>query len=605
MQVASLYARIGLNTDDLQRGLKQSRDQITDAGKNLNTIGKESTNASGGLGKLGKALQAVGGIAAAAKFAQTIYELGEIGAQAERSRATFENLAGGAAQASSMLDGLKDATMGTKSELDLMNQATTLMALGMGDTAEDLGNIMRSVEGLGSRFGGTMQTFQLMMSNDSLMRIDSFGIGIEEATTRIDEFKAAGMDAGEAFDTAILELMNEKFESLGGTLEDQVTTIDRNKAAWSDLKTELGIAFSDMTATVSSATGGFASWFADIMKYTNEAREEFGYFSGSIEGVAKMFGIERMAIEGVTTATQEANRAMDPELWGGGATAILDSAEAWGIYSDALASSEEARASQMAQAQATAEYQAALATNTMSSADAWNTYMGAIDASGDQMYNFIYAQQQMAEAAAETRSAFLDSAAGLSEMNDQMIINARLEALGEAGLSAEQLVAAQEALLRQFGELTAEEESTQKALENLDAAYASGGLTAEGYALAVETLVKNIRDLESKEIVIGVTWKVDPMPADVGSIGAPQPQGMAEGGQFWTNGPTPLLVGEGGESEFVSVIPKSDMMEGGYGMGSGWTGDIIIQGASNPEETARAVIQKLRDRGILRTGGLR
>jgi hypothetical protein len=41
--------------------------------------------------------------------------------------------------------------------------------------------------------------------------------------------------------------------------------------------------------------------------------------------------------------------------------------------------------------------------------------------------------------------------------------------------------------------------------------------------------------------------------------------GLQEGGSFWTRGPTPLMVGEGGQSEFVSVTPKSKMgtKEGG------------------------------------------
>jgi hypothetical protein len=35
--------------------------------------------------------------------------------------------------------------------------------------------------------------------------------------------------------------------------------------------------------------------------------------------------------------------------------------------------------------------------------------------------------------------------------------------------------------------------------------------------------------------------------------------GFASGGQFWTDGPTPIMTGEGGEPEFVSVTPKSKM----------------------------------------------
>ena len=38
---------------------------------------------------------------------------------------------------------------------------------------------------------------------------------------------------------------------------------------------------------------------------------------------------------------------------------------------------------------------------------------------------------------------------------------------------------------------------------------------------------------------------------------------LQEGGQFWVNRPTPLLVGEGGQREFVSVTPESRMGKGG------------------------------------------
>ena len=36
-------------------------------------------------------------------------------------------------------------------------------------------------------------------------------------------------------------------------------------------------------------------------------------------------------------------------------------------------------------------------------------------------------------------------------------------------------------------------------------------------------------------------------------------EGLQHGGSFWTHGPTPFMAGEGGESEFVSVTPKSKM----------------------------------------------
>lgn len=44
---------------------------------------------------------------------------------------------------------------------------------------------------------------------------------------------------------------------------------------------------------------------------------------------------------------------------------------------------------------------------------------------------------------------------------------------------------------------------------------------------------------------------------------------MAGGGSFWANGPTVMMVGEGSEREYVSVIPESQMAEGAAGGGVG------------------------------------
>lgn len=58
----------------------------------------------------------------------------------------------------------------------------------------------------------------------------------------------------------------------------------------------------------------------------------------------------------------------------------------------------------------------------------------------------------------------------------------------------------------------------------------------------------------------------------VGAIG--KVLSLQEGGQFWVNRPTPLLVGEGGQREFVSVTPENKM-----------------GGASNGQAGGRPIIQ--------------
>jgi len=217
IQIASLFAKIGADTSGLNKGLREADAAIGRTEKNTMSM-------AASMGALSASFAAVG---AAGKL---IWETGKQGAMIQRAENSFNALSGSAEQAATNLELLRDVTRNSKSDFELMQGAANLMALGLADDAAQLGGIMKNVEALGSRFGGTMQIFQLMMSNQSLMRIDSFGIGVEEATKRIDEFKKAGMSAEDAFNTAILELMEEKYVSLGGAIEDDALAYEQLEA---------------------------------------------------------------------------------------------------------------------------------------------------------------------------------------------------------------------------------------------------------------------------------------------------------------------------------------------------------------------------------------
>ena len=56
----------------------------------------------------------------------------------------------------------------------------------------------------------------------------------------------------------------------------------------------------------------------------------------------------------------------------------------------------------------------------------------------------------------------------------------------------------------------------------------------------------------------------------------------------------------------VQIEPLSGAgADGGTRIGSTWYGDIVIQGVSDPDAAASAVIRKLSDRGLIRAGGYR
>ena len=273
-EIASLYASVGADTSGLKKGLEDAGKMLGKTEQEMGKLGGASQKADKSIGGLMSVLKVAAVVSFAKQVGEAAYELGVLGAQAERTEKTFLNVAGGSGQAAVMLDALREATLGTRSEVELMASATNILALGLADNAADLSSIVRNVEALGARFGGNMQIFQLMMSNDSLMRIDSFGIGVEEATKRIEEYKAAGMEAGEAFDTAILDLMTEKFEQLGGAMEDPITDIQRTQAAWQDLRAEAGKAIE--IGGISEASAKFTRWLADTLGRVNDLSDMYG-----------------------------------------------------------------------------------------------------------------------------------------------------------------------------------------------------------------------------------------------------------------------------------------------------------------------------------------
>ena len=484
--------------------------------------------------KLTRSLSMAAVAGAALKLGDMVYDLGVLGAEAERVEASFIKIAGGADEAATTLETLKRATGGARSEVELMSGATTVMALGLADNADQLAQIVRNVESLGSRFGGTMQTFQLMMANDSLMRIDSFGISVEEATERIDEFKRAGMDAGDAFDTAVLELMNEKFESFGGIMDDNKLAIDRMKASVTDLKNEIGKGLAPTVAQV-------ATNMTDLISASRRAAEEYGFW-----GVAADILVEGILDVNDTIHTQidDAEALIETELK---ATAATDGYAAMLAYHNEQQTTAAQKASEAASAQGT--YKAAIEGT-------WGAISGVTGVSDDH----ILAMQSEGKAAADAAIAFYEAAAGLQEMSKVQFAQAQIDALIAAGVEGEKLADAMHAIYVEAGILTAEEETTQGTLNRLKQAAMEGTISWDAWAAAVMNTKNNLDAIDSKTVTVDIVYNDPGWSPNPGSKQVPgENRYEATGGQFWTTHPTRLTVGEGGQPELVTVTPATQV----------------------------------------------
>lgn len=182
---------------------------------------------------------AFGAVEGAARMAwQTMGE----GAQLQLAQDRFENLAASiGTTADALTNELGAATQGMMSNAQLVASASDIISLGLGDTSEEvvrLGNLV-------GQLGWDMQVLTLTLANDSTMRLDSLGLSVENVTARMEELKASGMAAGDAFDLAVIEAGEKKLELLGSAADSSVGSIQKLTAMWANATDVFRMNFAD------------------------------------------------------------------------------------------------------------------------------------------------------------------------------------------------------------------------------------------------------------------------------------------------------------------------------------------------------------------------
>ena len=205
--------------------------------------GLGSVAAGVATGGLALAAAAVVGLGAAAVGATIgITKLAFAAAEVEGTRQTFAQLGGD-------LDSLKEATRDMVGEADLMAASNKLLAMGITETAAETATMAEMATQLGLAMDedatASMENWALMMANQSIPRLDSFGISSSVVTERIKELQAAteGLSREEAFKIAVLEQGALAMEKVGEQGESATATTLRWKAAIADLKLGIGQAF--------------------------------------------------------------------------------------------------------------------------------------------------------------------------------------------------------------------------------------------------------------------------------------------------------------------------------------------------------------------------
>src|SRR5690606_30129893 len=247
--MADYDVQIRISADD--RNAQQSIGRLQTGFRQLGTHGSQSlrgidTANRGLLSSLGNlqsvALGALGVLGGQLSF-QAIGNLRQMGEEARFARLAFEEMAGGPDSAVAALNQLREATGGVIDDVTLMTQSTRLQLLGLADGAQEAGELFATLSQIaritGQTIDSAISTFQLTIANESFMRLDSLGLSVESVKNRVEELKAAGMDASDAFRQAVVEGMAGVVETIGDAATAGETSFARMQTRIENMKNEL------------------------------------------------------------------------------------------------------------------------------------------------------------------------------------------------------------------------------------------------------------------------------------------------------------------------------------------------------------------------------
>lgn len=391
-----------------------------------------------GLGKAADGVKAALTGAAIIGVAKVVYEFSRLGAESIRTRRAFEAISGGAEAAAMNMDAMQRATRGAVSEQQMMASASQLMQMGLANNAQELENLVVMATRLGTAMGRdatqSIEEFALLLANQSIPRLDTFGISAGNVRSRILELQQAtpGLTRELAFMQAVNEEGTKAMERLGDAVEDEALAFEQFEATMQDLK----VAAAEVAAP---AVAGFLELLVEgigvieLLASANEQIEQA--FQDQAQAATLTTG---SYVEYVNVMLQAAVAAGDVH------ESQVD------VMRDLLLFDEEA--SDVAETMGIytrTQYMAAQATNEMEDAT-----------------------DGLTDAIAETEEKVLDANEALK---------ASSKALRDADASTREYQLAQDALALALGETTIGEIAQREALQDVARQYSEGTLTVSEY----------------------------------------------------------------------------------------------------------------------------
>lgn len=257
---------------------------------------------SGGFGALGGVIGASFAIDIIQQFAAESIELAS---KMEGVEAAFNRL-----NDPNLLDNLREATAGTVDDLKLMQTAVRAenFRIPMDVLAKGLEFAQRRAQATGESVDYMVDSFVTGLGRESVKILDNLGISTIELQEKTKELGSMAAAVG--------QIMEDEFDKVGERVTTTSMKVDQQRAAITNLKTEIGekllpvySAFLDQTNKGLSTVNfilddqekGYKRLFTAVQSYFNITKFGLDLVTNPLKAVLSLFGETKEEVEGLNT----------------------------------------------------------------------------------------------------------------------------------------------------------------------------------------------------------------------------------------------------------------------------------------------------------------
>jgi hypothetical protein len=558
--------------------LNKAHGELSQVQGDLADIEGAGKRGSGGLsaiyeGAKSQILPAIGIIAGFGAAVATAFDMAEEGAQILQTESSFATLLETVGAAPDLLKQLQAASGDTVDDLSLMSNTTALLsgtsgqlATALATATPELLEIARAANKVNPALGDVnfmYNSLALGIKRASPMILDNLGLTIKVGEANATYAESVGKSVDEltaeeqkiALLNATLDAGNTLIQQAGGNTDSMGDAFARAGAAIKNaadsLKTQLTPILSDTANGVYQVLTFTDNVTEAFTTHEAEVRKTSGSYSDYLQEMLRVTDVSGRSDEVLGNVAQQlaaqGKSAEEIGLIMGDYAAMVQAAADNNLVFNGVLSAIEWQAIQDGQAAATQGYR-----DVGTAAD---TAAGAVK-------DLNTATADSVDPALTWNDALMKDVAALQGMNEQAFVSMMVRQLSDAQaagtITAQQMSEAQLALYTSSGLLSEEEKAAFGATQTLIGAYGSGKVDAEGFATAIMGIKGAIDQVPTeKKVTISVNYDVQEPPNYIPGPHEP-PRASATGADFWAYGPTPMLVGEGGEPEHIQVTPRSE-----------------------------------------------